>query len=701
MTVPLPRGASLAAALVSLVAITLPLTAQAQVPPRTTINWSTYLGGSDVDRISAVTQLSDGEVVIVGTTASRSLAPNAPLETPRPSGLDIFVFHLDSDGGTIPEFPPLIFGGSGSDEPTAATLGPNNEVYIVGKTTSPTASVTGAGPVHRSSSTGGDAFLARISPTGTPEWFLFLSGNAEDVATGVTVNGTTVYVSGWTASPDFLGRTGPVPAGTNGFVVKVELGTGNVTLGWGGSPQIIGGAGADTVRGITFGQGNKLLVAGTTTSSTLHIDKATNVYKGGPSDAFAAMMDADMGTLEWLTFVGGSGADEGNAIAAGLSPSFVVAGTTNSTNLGGGAPPAGKNAFVSWVNGVGRQRLLQVRGGGADDEALAVTTDTYGTAYVGGRTASADFQEVSGGFDTVIESGTLLREGFLWVAPAEGGDGWASYVGGAGTDLVKSLSLRAFSKLILGLDTDSSSGLASPFTYDMSLSTPTDGYILSVSVNDLVPPGPVGQVFDRPQFDTVHEDVEETLSASAIYANWTAFTDSQTQIAKYEWAIGTELEPTLIRPFTSVGTQQSAMATGLSLTVGQRYIVTVRAQNGHGLTAIARSNGVTVLDPNPGPDGGTGGEDGGTGGEDGGTGGEDGGTGGTDGGADGGTGGTDGGTDGGTGGPDGGGGGGEEPGEPESPLGWDLGCASAGGAGLPLLLGLIAFVLLGRRLGQR
>jgi hypothetical protein len=642
------------------------------------------MGGSDVDRISAVTQLGDGEVVIVGTTSSRSFAPNAPLETPRPSGLDIFVAHVDSDGNTISEFPFLIFGGTGVDEPTAAILGPNNEVYIVGKTTSTAASITGVGRVFRSSSSGGDAFLVRISPSGTPDWFLFLGGNAEDVATGVTLIGTDIYVSGWTTSPDFLGAVGPTPGGVNGFVVRVEPTATDARIGWGGLPQIIGGSGVDTLRGITSGQGNKLLAAGTTTSSTLHIDKATNIYKGGISDAFAVMMDATTGTLEWLTFVGGNASDEGNAIATGLASSFVVAGTTNSTDLGGGAPPAGKNGFVSWLNGTGAQRLLQVRGGAGDDEALTVTTDSYGTAYVGGRTASADFPGTGSGFDTAIESGTTLREGFVWVAPAEGGDGWASFVGGSGTDVVKALSIRAFASLVLGLDTDSSSGLTGPFTYDSTPNAPTDGYILNVSISDLVPPSPVGEVFDRPELDTVHEDIEETTSASTIFANWTAFTDSQTGIAKYEWAIGTEAVPTLIRPFTSVGTQRSAMATGLTLAAGQRYIVTVRAQNGHGLTSIARSNGVTVLQAPPPADGGTdGGADGGTGGTDGGTGGSDGGM--------------DGGTDGGMNSPDAGGGSGEEPLEdPRSPAGWQWGCASTGSVGLPLLFGLIALMLRGR-----
>jgi hypothetical protein len=55
---------------------------------------------------------------------------------------------------------------------------------------------------------GTNAFLARINALGSPDWFLFLSGTGEDVATGGTVIGSNVYVSGWTTSSDFLGRTG-------------------------------------------------------------------------------------------------------------------------------------------------------------------------------------------------------------------------------------------------------------------------------------------------------------------------------------------------------------------------------------------------------------------------------------------------------------------------------------------------------------
>ncbi|HYH96470.1 MAG TPA: hypothetical protein VD972_10890, partial [Hyalangium sp.] len=102
-----------------------------------------------------------------------------------------------------------------------------------------------------------------------------------------------------------------------------------------------------------------------------------------------------------------------------------------------------------------------------------------------------------------------------------------------------------------------------------------------------------------------------------------------------------------------------------------------------GLTRGVQSNGVVVTLPDGGtdePDAGTGEPDGGTGEPDGGTGKPDGGTGEPDGG---------------TGKPDGGGAGPDEDGPKDSPLGW--GCASAGGAGLPLLLGLIVLMLLARR----
>ncbi len=685
MSVHLPRGAAVATALVSLVVTTLPLPAGAQQAGNP--EWGTYLGGTDIDRITAVTQVGE-EPVAVGVTKSSSLAPTATAGSR--ANLDIVVGRFDVQGPLISGY-PLVLGGDGDDEAAAIATGPNGELYIVGRTTSKTLSNPSRVFRQPQPNSGTDAFLVRVSAAGVPDWFMFLSGSAEDVATGITLVGSNVYVSGWTNSSDFMGATSTVPAGRNGFLVRIEPTSTNAAVGWGLQPVIIGGAGDEGFFGVTA-DATMLYAVGTSTSTSFSYgNRVLNTYKGGASDALVAKVDLNAANLEWLLFVGGSGADEGNGIATGpRAQSFVVAGTTTSPfNLGTGTPLTHKNVFVAWVTPDGRLKSSQQRGGSADEAVLAVTTDpTHGNAYVGGKTGSSDIQRLDAGFDRTIEGGTGYREGFVWAAPPEGGDGWMSLVGGPGVDAVNSISLRSGPHLILGMETSSASGMPGPTgrSYDDTLSTGPDGYLQSVSV-DTSPPS-AGTVYDRRQEDTVNEDVETTTSTTAIYANWAGFFKAG-GLARYDWAIGTEEDPVSVQPFTPVGLSQSAGNTALQLVVGQRYIVTVRAQDRIGLTSIARSNGVVVTLPDggtppPPPDGGTGGTDGGTGGTDGGTGEPDGGTGTPDGG---------------TGGPDGGSGnGGDEDLDPSSPAGW--GCASAGGAGLPLLLGLLALVLLARRLGQ-
>jgi hypothetical protein len=210
--------------------------------------------------------------------------------------------------------------------------------------------------------------------------------------------------------------------------------------------------------------------------------------------------------------------------------------------------------------------------------------------------------------------------------------------------------------------------------YDSSLSGPTDGFIVAVDT-DTTPPQ-AGTVNDRPQSDDVLVDIPTQTSRDSISANWTGFMDSESGVDRYEWAIGRSPGAQDVVPFTptTISFQTSFTKPGLTLSVGGTYYTTVRGINGAGLTATASSNGVLVVPV--GTDGGTG--DGGT-------------NGGEDGGVDGGTnGGTDGGTDGGT---------NEGPEDGTVPLmGWSC---TAADAGLPMLAGLLALILLARRRGSQ
>ncbi|OGS08420.1 MAG: hypothetical protein A2270_09010, partial [Elusimicrobia bacterium RIFOXYA12_FULL_51_18] len=117
---------------------------------------------------------------------------------------------------------------------------------------------------------------------------------------------------------------------------------------------------------------------------------------------------------------------------------------------------------------------------------------------------------------------------------------------------------------------------------------------------DTTPPSAPGAVYD-----STGADITYTNSASQLSANWTAASDAQSGIAKYWYAIGTTAGGTNVLTWTDNGTNISVTKTGLSLTSGQIYYFTIKAQNGAGGQSSAlNSNGQrvdTTAPTSPGP----------------------------------------------------------------------------------------------------
>ncbi|MDQ7779968.1 MAG: fibronectin type III domain-containing protein, partial [Planctomycetota bacterium] len=96
-------------------------------------------------------------------------------------------------------------------------------------------------------------------------------------------------------------------------------------------------------------------------------------------------------------------------------------------------------------------------------------------------------------------------------------------------------------------------------------------------------------------------DIDFQNSTTTISANWSGFSDPESGISGYEWAIGTSPGATDVHPFQDVGMATSASTSHVMLTAGATYYVTIRATNGAGLSTAASSDGVTVelTPPNP------------------------------------------------------------------------------------------------------
>jgi len=98
---------------------------------------------------------------------------------------------------------------------------------------------------------------------------------------------------------------------------------------------------------------------------------------------------------------------------------------------------------------------------------------------------------------------------------------------------------------------------------------------LSVIVDNTAPSAPV-----------VTDDGASTTSTTQLHANWTS-TDSESEIVEYFYAIGNTSGGTEIVDWTSTGTTAEVIRTGLTLTAGQTYYFTVKAQNGVGDNSTA------------------------------------------------------------------------------------------------------------------
>jgi hypothetical protein len=111
---------------------------------------------------------------------------------------------------------------------------------------------------------------------------------------------------------------------------------------------------------------------------------------------------------------------------------------------------------------------------------------------------------------------------------------------------------------------------------------------------DLTPPGPITSV-DHGAGDSM----AYSTNTAEIFAQWSESTDPDSGVAHYVYALGTAPGTTDVTGFTDAGAATSALMTGLGLTSGQAYYVTVKAQNSAGLFGDATSSGGITIDTTP------------------------------------------------------------------------------------------------------
>lgn len=314
--------------------------------------FSTYLGGSSNETLSALVLDSHGSIYLTGDTQSNNfpVTANAYQATNHGGPGDAFITKLTPGASTLVF--STYFGGSGVDHAAAFAIDSAGDVYLTGFTQSTDfplvdafqkiLGIAGAGSCGSTSLMNSpppvvcaDAFVTKFNPSGVPIYSSYLGGENTDAGQAIVVDSLgSAYVAGGTESPNF-----PVTPGAyqwsylggdtfnNVFVVKIgpqdapslalspqQINFGNQALNTPSNPTTVTltneGSAALAIQGITAGQGfSQTNTCGTSLAaggSTCSLQVTFTPTQAGPQTGEVTITDNAAGSPHFIT-VSGSG----------------------------------------------------------------------------------------------------------------------------------------------------------------------------------------------------------------------------------------------------------------------------------------------------------------------------------------------------------------------------------------------------------
>jgi hypothetical protein len=156
--------------------------------------------------------------------------------------------------------------------------------------------------------------------------------------------------------------------------------------------------------------------------------------------------------LLYSTYLGGLASDQAVGVSVDSDGSAYVAGWTQSTNFPlasqGGNAPSGTNAFIAKLDVSGSSLLYaDYIGGTSEDYAAAITLDSSDNAYITGRTCSSDFPIMNGYQSTI----TNCWAGFITKVSPDGSSLlYSTYLSGSGTTFATAIAVSAAQEIYVG-----------------------------------------------------------------------------------------------------------------------------------------------------------------------------------------------------------------------------------------------------------
>jgi len=395
-----------------------------------TLDYSTYLGGSGGDFGYSIDVDSEGSAWITGYTESVNFpTENAYQPVSGGGGKDVFVSKLSSGGSLL--ICSTYLGGGDDDYGTALAIS-EGSAWITGYTWSSDFPTENAyQPVFGGGTA--DGFLSKLSSGGSELLYsTYLGGGGNDYGQAVLIESGDIYMTGYTASTDFPTES-PYQSSYGGGSVDGFV----CKLSSSGSGLIystyLGGSAADWAFSLSLESG-MVYVAGDTQSSDFPTSNPYQPSRGAGMDAFVTKLSSGGSWLSYSTYLGGSDTDRGDKISAESGTAYLIGRTYSAdfpTKNAYQSSYAGGagDAYVSKLASGGSCLLYSTYLGGSGEEWGYDISTESGTAYVSGATYSYDFPTMNA----------------YQASYAGSGDAFVSRLSSSGTGLVYSTYLGGFS----------------------------------------------------------------------------------------------------------------------------------------------------------------------------------------------------------------------------------------------------------------
>jgi len=168
----------------------------------------------------------------------------------------------------------------------------------------------------------------------------YIYGNSIDIATGMVISGDRLYLTGYTLSTDYpvtqTGYRNRKAGTTDAYVLVLDYTKpAPFPVTWG---TYFGGTGTDVSYGISVGNNGRVAIAGYTTSGDFPLKDTENnatLIPGLPSAFLAVFNPAEQGdnALKFSRVVYGSVQDVATGVAADQNGRYFASGTSRSSDL--------------------------------------------------------------------------------------------------------------------------------------------------------------------------------------------------------------------------------------------------------------------------------------------------------------------------------------------------------------------------------